>query len=139
MISLLVVPCLMYAFAGAAQSPDASPKPAPDSVSARLDAATDRVLEGTGVRGAAIAIVRGGRIVHLAGHGFADKAAGIPVTPHTIFNAGSISKSLTAWAIGHLVDAGTIALDAPASRYLKRWHLPSSKFPDSLVTIRRLL
>src|SRR6266568_1910276 len=38
-----------------------------------------------------------------------------------------------------LVQEGKLSLDAPVERYLIRWHLPSSSFDNSGVTIRRLL
>ena len=38
-----------------------------------------------------------------------------------------------------LVEQGRIDLDAPVSRYLKRWKLPPSKFDNNGVTVRRLL
>ena len=39
----------------------------------------------------------------------------------------------------NLVQEGKIDLDAPAEKYLTRWHLPDSKFNSEEVTIRRLL
>jgi CubicO group peptidase (beta-lactamase class C family) len=51
---------------------------------------------------------------------------------------GSISKTLTAWGVMRLVEAGRVDLDAPVDRYLTRWHLPADSNAVK-VTVRRLL
>ena len=56
-----------------------------------------------------------------------------------MFNIESISKTVTSWVVMKLVQDGKINLDAPAEKYLTRWHLPESKFNSNEVTIRRLL
>ena len=42
--------------------------------------------------------------------------------PDMVFNHGSNGKVLTMWGIMRLVEQGGVELDAPANRYLKRWH-----------------
>lgn len=91
------------------------------------------------VPGAAIGLIENDKIIWQKGYGFADKESNKMVTPNTIFRIASISKPITAWGIMHLVDQGKIELDAPAEKYLTRWHIPSSKFDKRGVTIRRLL
>lgn len=98
-----------------------------------------RWLDEYMVPGAAIALIEDGRVNRAKGYGFADVAAGRPMTADTIFNAGSISKSVTAWGIMRLVESGRASLDAPVDTYLRRWHIPASPFDARLVTIRRLL
>ena len=50
------------------------------------------------VRGAVVAVVRGGRVVLAKGYGYEDEA-GTPVTPdRTVFRVGSVSKIVTAMA-----------------------------------------
>src|SRR4051812_9615061 len=75
------------------------------------------------VPGAAIALIEDGRVTGVKGYGFADVAAGRPMSPDTIFNAGSISKSVTAWGMMRLVEAGLASLGAPVDIYLRRWHI----------------
>ncbi len=58
------------------------------------------------VPGAALAIVRGDRIVHLKSFGTAD-ASGRPVTAQTPFPIVSVTKSFTAVGIMQLVRART--------------------------------
>ena len=73
------------------------------------------------------------------GYGRADTSRGVPVTPDTVFEVGSISKPVTAWGVMRLVQQGKLDLDAPVDRYLTRWHLPPAPFDADGVTIRRLL
>ena len=81
-----------------------------------------------------------GEIVWLKGYGMADEEHNIPVDPtETVFQVGSISKSLTAWGVLHLVEQELVALDAPVEHYLRRWHLPESFYEANEVTVRRLL
>jgi CubicO group peptidase (beta-lactamase class C family) len=62
-----------------------------------------------------------------------------PVTPDTVFQVGSISKSVTAWGVMRLVQQHKLDLDAPVERYLTRWHLPHTAFDVDGGTIGRLL
>src|SRR5262245_17700763 len=50
-----------------------------------------------------IAVFKDGRVDWARGHGLADKTINKPVTPDTLFQAASISKSLTAFAALRLV------------------------------------
>ena len=84
----------------------------------------DRWLAAFEVPGAAVALVRDGRLTWSEGYGQADLARGVAVTPDTVFQVGSISKSVTAWGVMRLVQQGKLDLDAPVERYLTRWHLP---------------
>lgn len=87
----------------------------------------------------ALGLIHNGEVVYLKGYGFADTEQKIPVTENTVFQAASISKSLTAWGIMKLVEEGKLELDEPVSKYLTRWELPASEFDANGVTIRRLL
>ena len=62
-----------------------------------------------------------------------------PVDRNTIFQVSSLSKFVSAVGIMKLIELGKIDLDTPVNRYLKRWHLPPSKFDNEQVTARRLL
>ncbi len=57
----------------------------------------------------------------------------------TRFPVASMSKWVSAYGVMQLVQAGKIDLDAPISRYLKRWQLPAGEFDNEGVTVRRLL
>jgi CubicO group peptidase (beta-lactamase class C family) len=64
---------------------------------------------------------------------------GRPVDGATLFQVASLSKWFTATAVMTLVEQGRVDLDAPVSRYVKRWKLPPSAFDNNAVTVRRLL
>ncbi|PWN64098.1 serine hydrolase [Chryseobacterium viscerum] len=49
---------------------------------------------------------------------------------NTAFSTASISKSITALLCHILEEKGFINLDDPIDQYLKRWHLPKSKFTE---------
>lgn len=104
-----------------------------------LERIVPALLDSTGVPGAAVGLVADGRVVGLRGFGVADRAAGSPVGPRTVFNVGSISKTLSAWGVMRLVEEGRVELDAPANRYLQRWEIGSDSLPAEDVTVRRLL
>lgn len=92
------------------------------------------------VTGLSLAIIEGGKIVRAQGYGFADKSLGIKVTPHTLFQAGSISKSVAALGALHLVEAGKLSLDANINTYLTTWKLPENEFTNQKpVTLREIL
>lgn len=89
--------------------------------------------------GSALAIIENGEVILQSGYGLANVENGIEVSTQTGFNIGSISKTVAAFGFMKLVQEGKIDLDAPAEKYLTRWHLPESEFDASEVTIRRLL
>ena len=104
-----------------------------------IDSFVPKRMHELGIPGAAVALVDHGEVVWSKGYGVADKATGAAVTPETVFQAASISKSVTAWGVMRLVEKGKLVLDAPVEGYLTPWHLPASQFDRSGVTIRRLL
>jgi len=104
-----------------------------------LDQKIPQLLNDFIVPGTAIAIIENGEIILQKGYGYSNIDKGIEVTNTTGFNIGSISKTVAAWGVMKLVQEGKIELDAPAEKYLTRWHLPESEFESDKVTIRRLL
>ncbi len=91
------------------------------------------------VPGVAIARIHEGKLAWTLGCGYADLEAETPVTGETVFNIGSISKTVAAWGAMKLVESGQVDLDAPVEQYLTRWKLPQSEFDARGVTLRRLL
>jgi len=92
------------------------------------------------IAGLSLAVVQDGKIVKAQGYGFADKEAKIPVTPATLFQAGSISKSVAAAAMLHLVQEGKLSLDTDVNTELRTWKVPENEFTKKeKVTLRRLL
>ncbi|QBE65314.1 serine hydrolase domain-containing protein [Pseudoduganella lutea] len=90
-----------------------------------------------GVPGASIAVIHAGEIEWAKGYGVVTPG-GPTVTPATLFQAGSISKPVTALAALKLVEHGTLALDADINGYTRWWKLPNN-VDASPVTLRQLL
>lgn len=99
---------------------------------ALLDAAKGQTADFPG--NLAMVIIENGRV---GGQHF--KSIGRPIDADTLFQMASVSKWITAWGVMTLVESGEIELDAPVSRYLRRWRLPPSDYDRNLVTVRRLL
>jgi CubicO group peptidase (beta-lactamase class C family) len=88
----------------------------------------------TGVQpGAAVMVIRGGRIVHQAGYGYADLERRVPITADSAFNLASMSKQFTAIAVMVLAASGDLGYDDPVSQYLPQLS------PYKGVTIRQLI
>ncbi|MEO1449125.1 MAG: serine hydrolase domain-containing protein [Bacteroidota bacterium] len=97
-------------------------------------------LKELGIPGVSIAVIHKGEIEWAKGYGMADKAENRPVTPETMFLAGSISKPVAATRAHQLAEAGTISLDANVNDYLSSWKLPDNEFTATeKVTTRRIL
>ena len=87
-----------------------------------------------------IAFFKDGRIDWARGYGLADKTINKPVTSDTLFQAASISKSVTAFAALRLVQQGKLSLDEDVNLKLVSWKVPDNDFTKTeKVTLRRLL
>jgi CubicO group peptidase (beta-lactamase class C family) len=63
------------------------------------------LLARTGVPGAQIGVIDEGAVVWTGNYGLADLSRSQPVTDSTLFNIGSVSKTVAAWGVLALVDA----------------------------------
>ena len=87
-----------------------------------------------------IAFFKDGRIDWARGYGLSDTTINKPVTPDTLFQAASISKSLTAFAALRLVQQGKLSLNEDVNLKLVSWKVPNNEFTKTeKVTLRRLL
>ena len=92
------------------------------------------------VPGVSITVFERGKVAWRRSYGWADAARQRAVTPETQFQAESISKSITAFAVLKLVAQGRLDLDQDANTYLKSWQIPPSEFTQQeKLTVRRLL
>ena len=68
--------------------------------------------------GAALGIIRDGKLVYTKGYGLADLEHDIPITDSTIFYIGSVSKQFVAMCILLLEEQGMLTLDDRVQKYL---------------------
>ena len=130
--SLALVAALLAAtrVSAPAQRP---PSPPPD-----LDAYVTRALREFQVPGAAVAIVKDGRVVLARGYGIRRVGDTATVDARTRFGIASNTKAFTATALALLVEEGKLAWDAPVVRYLP-WFALSDPYVTSQLTVRDLL
>ena len=90
--------------------------------------------------GVSIALINDGRIEWARGYGVLEAGGKEPVTPDSLFQAASNSKSLTAMVVLRLVEQGKLDLDSDVNDRLVSWKVPENEFTkDQKVTVRRLL
>lgn len=82
-----------------------------------IDTAVRTLMVEKGVPGVAVVVVRGGAVT-VACYGVASREAGRPVTPDTLFEIGSVSKTFTALLGAAVVERGLASLDDPLERHL---------------------
>ena len=89
------------------------------------------------VPGAAIGLLAGDREEH-ATVGLASLSSLRPVTPETLFQIGSLTKTYTATTIWRLIDEGALDLDAPVRTYIPELTLMDESVAAE-VTVANLL
>lgn len=99
------------------------------------------VMEESGTPGMSVAVGIDGRVVWSEGFGYADVEHRVPVWEETKFRIGSVSKPVTAAAVGLLVEGGKLDLDAPVQRYVpsfpeKRWPITTRMVAGHIAGIR---
>ena len=114
----------------------------------------DRAVAERAFPGGVVAIghrVQGERASRVAVHAFGKQtydAGALAVTPDTIYDAASLTKSVvTATLAGMLVEGGELDLDAPVARYIPEWVADSKAVASARahgggrasVTVRHLL
>jgi beta-lactamase class C len=82
-----------------------------------VDSAFRRLLEAYDVPGIAVGVTVGGQ-PHFFSYGVAAKDANRPVTKDTLFEIGSLSKTLTATLVAYAQTLGKISLDDHPGKYM---------------------
>jgi CubicO group peptidase (beta-lactamase class C family) len=88
-----------------------------------LDEFIAGVMKDWKIPGLSMAVVQNGQVVFLKGYGYRDFEKQTPVTPHTLFAIGSITKSFTVTAMGMLADEGKLDWDKPVRDFLPEFQL----------------
>ena len=92
------------------------------------------------VPGLSMAVIDDYKIVWAKGYGVIETGSSKPVTPETLFQAGSISKPVAATGALYLVEHGKLVLDENVNERLKTWKVPENDFTKKeKVTLRRLM
>ena len=94
-------------------------------------------MEETQTPGVAVGLLHEGE-EHVAGFGVTSIENPLEVTPDTLFQIGSITKTFTGTAAMRLVERGELDLDAPVRTYLPELKL-SDEDVAARVTMRHLL
>jgi len=98
------------------------------------------LMEFYQVPGVSVAVIRDFRLDYLEVHGVKSKSTQEPVTETTLFQAASLSKSVSAVGVVRVAQEGVISLDVDVNDYLTSWQLPDNAFQATeKVTMRRLL
>jgi CubicO group peptidase (beta-lactamase class C family) len=100
----------------------------------------EQAMAENDLKGLSVAIFENYKLVWTETWGVKDVKSKESIDENTAFSTASIAKPITAILIIMLEEKGLISLDDPVSKYLKRWHLPESKFlKDTKLTLKHLL
>lgn len=110
-----------------------------EDLPSRLDAIISRALADSLSPGAAVAVGRHGRIVHIRGYGRTDWAPGAPaVTDSTLFDLASLTKVVATTTAAMLLEQeGRLVLDSTVGYYLPRFVVDDAA--KRAITVRQLL
>ena len=84
----------------------------------RLEQVVQSYVDSKAIGGAVTLIARKGGQAHLHAYGMADRDAGAPMRPDTIFRIASMTKPVTSVAVMMLYEEGRFKLNDPVGQYL---------------------
>jgi CubicO group peptidase (beta-lactamase class C family) len=84
--------------------------------------------------GAAVLVTQNGKVLLRKGYGMANLEHGVPITPETVFEVGSVTKQFTAAAILMLQERGKLSVQDDLTKYLPDFPTQGKK-----VTLEDLL
>lgn len=102
-----------------------------------LIALLDTATRENHVPGASVAVSAGDQVIELA-TGVLNLNTGVTATPDSLFQIGSITKTLTATLTMQLLDAGLVDLDEPVRTYVPELAVSDPEAAET-VTVRQLL
>jgi CubicO group peptidase (beta-lactamase class C family) len=94
----------------------------------RIAGTVQRSIDDKRIAGAVTLVARRGHVAWFKAQGMADREAGKPMRPDTMFRICSMTKPITTLAVMMLYEEGHFLLDDPVSKYL-----PEFKNPKVLV------
>lgn len=99
-----------------------------------LERVAQAELKERNAAGCGVILIKHDKVVFLKGFGTANVETNLPVTPDTLFQIGSVTKTFTAAAILSLSAEGKLKLDTPIGAYAKGLNSKLAK-----VTLAQLL
>ena len=116
------------------------PAIAPAGTESALHLSLEQSMRHFQVPGLSVAVIDNFRIVWAKGYGVKAVGSREPVTVRTLFEAGSISKAVSAAGALTLVAQGKVSLDENVNLQLKSWRVPDNEYTSKQkVTLRRIL
>jgi CubicO group peptidase (beta-lactamase class C family) len=99
----------------------------------------EKLMKLYNVPGLSVAVIEDYKIAWTKSYGVTEPGGTVPVTPKTLFQAGSISKPVAATGMLALVQEGKLSLDEDVNQKLKSWKVPENEFTkEQKVALRRL-
>lgn len=117
--------------------PNETPSTLPDPIFSQLREQVIADMERLSIPGVAVGVLAGDQEL-AAGFGVTSVENPLPVTPDTLFQIGSITKTFVATAVMRLVEDGKLDLDAPVRTWLPDLRLCDDGVAQR-VTLRHLL
>ena len=105
----------------------------PPSLVEQIDGVLKGVFKPT-EPGAAVIVVKDGKVVYRKAYGSANLELGVPLQPDMVFRLGSITKQFTAAAVLLLAEQGKLGLQDPIDKFL-----PGYPMQGHVITIEHLL
>jgi len=104
-----------------------------------LEAYVNTLVEMSKPPGLSLVVVKDGKMVYNKSFGLADGPKGVPATPETVYQWGSMTKMTTAVAIMQLHERGTLNMDDPVTKHLPDFSVQYPSDSSEQITIRHLL
>jgi len=138
---LLAVICLLSLIMGGCAAGGSPPEGVSFSEAATLypevDEFIQQQIQADDIPGVAVVVVQGSEVIYCKGFGVASLETDKPLTPQTIFDLASVSKSFTALGVLLLQDEALIDIDTPVQYYLPDFQPNDER--ASQITVRQLL
>ena len=101
--------------------------------------ALEEIMDRFGVPGLSLAVIYDFQIHWTKGYGTADVVTNAKVEAHTLFQAASISKPISAMALVKLAQDGKLSLDDDINQVLRSWRLPTCEYTREQTITARML
>lgn len=121
------------------QPPERRPKVATaDSFEDVVDQCVTEAMAALDTPGASVAVIVDGDLVYQQGYGVKQRGGSAAVGAQTRFRIGSVTKMFTAAGLMQQVEAGTVFLDDPVTKYVPELDF-LGHWPAEAMTVKHLL